>query len=453
MMTQFARASREPGGNTGEGIEYYYRFINQFIKIPNSISDKVNTDYSTQKIGVRNCIGIILTNLIKYGIVACSKSGRYYNEHRGKHYTKTNMLRAVNLVIQDGYAFTRKGSKQIKYEQGIASRLFPLDKINELPATFDISIDFKTIPLLEIDKNRIYNLRDLKKYVTSATFSSHSILHSSSHTPLPHNGTFYAQSFSESRTLNRRYFNKMVLDFSKIPKLRFIPLDQVCLTRIFNNDECGRWYQKGGLSYQQLSEKERAQILLNGSEVIEVDYSAMHPHILYAWENVQCPNDFYERIARVLGLKYNKKTKFVVKRVTLSSINASGEKNLGKSISHDKYKELKANATRHHEGRAERPILYDELKRLSVDFRQIVGAFRKAHPTVAKFIYSNSANRLMLGESRIMTLVLLQLKKQRIPALPVHDSVIVPVQHKELAKQTMIDCYRKHTGFAITVSW
>ena len=58
----------------------------------------------------------------------------------------------------------------------------------------------------------------------------------------------------------------------------------------------------------------------------------------------------------------------------------------------------------------------------------------------------------MLTESHIMTLVLLELMKQRVPAIPVHDSVIVPVQHRDLAKQTMLDFYKEHTEFAITVS-
>ena len=40
--SQFAQVFREHDGNYGEGLEYYYRFINQFIKIPKSISEKVN---------------------------------------------------------------------------------------------------------------------------------------------------------------------------------------------------------------------------------------------------------------------------------------------------------------------------------------------------------------------------------------------------------------------------
>ena len=57
----------------------------------------------------------------------------------------------------------------------------------------------------------------------------------------------------------------------------------------------------------------------------------------------------------------------------------------------------------------------------------------------------------MLDESYIMTLVLFELMKQRVPAIPVHDSVIVPAQREGLAKQVMLQCYKNHTGFEIGV--
>ena len=37
------------------------------------------------------------------------------------------------------------------------------------------------------------------------------------------------------------------------------------------------------------------------------------------------------------------------------------------------------------------------------------------------------------------------------PALPVHDSLIVPKKHREEVRQVMQDAYREHTGFGITV--
>jgi len=273
--------------------------------------------------------------------------------------------------------------------------------------------------------------------------------------PYSHNGGLYAQSFQESQTLNRKYFSKITLDFSNLPSLRFQPLHQVCLTRIFNEvDECGRWFQKGGLSYQQLSKKERPLILMNGQEVAELDYSAMHPHLLYAWEKNQCPEDFYQRIACKLNIDYNDDTKFVIKSVTLMSINAKGENNLGKAIDHESYKERNTNKKRFNEGREIKPVLNDELERLNLDYKQIVIAFRNAHPIIEnKYIYSDSSRKLMLIESMIITSVLLKLKKLNILAVPIHDSVLFQKRdaNASTVKQVMLNQYKQHTGFTINV--
>jgi len=49
---------------------------------------------------------------------------------------------------------------------------------------------------------------------------------------------------------------------------------------------------EGGISYQQISEPERLKLLINGLEVTELDYSAMHPNILYAIAGKQAPKIF-----------------------------------------------------------------------------------------------------------------------------------------------------------------
>ena len=59
--------------------------------------------------------------------------------------------------------------------------------------------------------------------------------------------------------------------------------------------------------------------------------------------------------------------------------------------------------------------------------------------------------RLMLIESNVMTSVLLSLMELGIPALPVHDSLIVPRRHKDRVKQVMEDAYRERTSFTIPV--
>ncbi len=196
---------------------------------------------------------------------------------------------------------------------------------------------------------------------------------------------------------------------------------------MYKEDGVGRWFQKGGLSYQGLSREDRAKLMLNGEEVVELDYPAMHPHILYAWEGRQCPEGFYDTVADLCGC-----SRFVAKSIVLFAVNAPSYASLSSAVNLDKATETKANL-----GRAKpKPILYDELKRQGLRPTDVVNAISEAHPAIAKYIFSGSAIRLMLAESDIVTSALLRLMDLGIPALPVHDSLIAP---------------RQHTGFSITV--
>ena len=234
--SQFGKALRENNEhpyNEDFGFDYYYRLVNPYINTPNSIMDKVNKDYDTQKSNYRGCIGMLLTNLLKYGAVSYLRRKDYYVKNHTQYYTYANVLPAVNLLVESGYAFSDLGSKNLKYDSGIASRLFPLDKLyQDYPKPVVTELDFSKIPLLEVDNVPIFSS------------SREGILSNLHHSSL-HYGTF----FKLASALNHNYFNRISLDFSRL-NLKHDHLRQVCLTRIFKNDGCGRWYQKGGYSYQ-----------------------------------------------------------------------------------------------------------------------------------------------------------------------------------------------------------
>jgi hypothetical protein len=74
----------------------------------------------------------------------------------------------------------------------------------------------------------------------------------------------------------------------------------------------------------------------------------------------------------------------------------------------NKAEEIKSNK---HRSKPE-PILYDELKKIGLTPIELVESIKVSHPTLAKYIYSGSANKLMLKESEIMTSVLFRLIKK-----------------------------------------
>jgi hypothetical protein len=92
----------------GEESRYSCPFINQYIKIPKQISDRVDADHPTEYEGVRHCIGLIAVNLLAQGEVAYSRNSNFCTEHRTARYTRTNMLRAVEIAAARGYAVKSK---------------------------------------------------------------------------------------------------------------------------------------------------------------------------------------------------------------------------------------------------------------------------------------------------------------------------------------------------------
>lgn len=53
---------------------------------------------------------------------------------------------------------------------------------------------------------------------------------------------------------------------------------------------------------------------------------------------------------------------------------------------------------------------------------------------------------LMFHESQVMVAVLLDLKRQGVIALPLHDAVIVPQSAADIAKDTMARTFRGQVG-------
>jgi len=410
--------------------QYYYPFFNQYVKVPKLVVDYVLLTYSLESENVQHCIGLIIVNLLAFNVIAYSRRKEHYTAKRTKHYTYTNMLRAVEITSQDGLSIkVLTGYRNKGYEKGISSILSAGSRLEKINISNEFELDLESLPLLIIDDIPVFEndkLLAIKNRIKRQSRSLRSKL---------------KRLYEESLRLNRDYWNKIDIDTSNIDTKNKC-FNRVSLTREFKDGEMGRWFQKGEMSYQQLSEEERTKLRINGEKVVEIDYSAMHPHILYAWENKQCPSDCYESIMNQCAC-----SRFVAKSMVLIAVNADCYANVSRAVNNKKRETERANRNR----TIPEPVLYNELKKQNLTLKQVVEAIKIAHPTIEKYIYSASANKLMLVESDIMTSVLLKLMSLGISALPVHDSVIVPSRNEDVARRVMQDTYMEHTGFKITI--
>lgn len=412
--------------------KYRVHFLNQYAKIPKEILETLNSLYPMEYESVRHCIGLIIVNLLEFGEVAYSRNKNFYSANHTKNYTYANMLNALEIAIDAGYAAELKTSSQ-SFDRGYSSTLKAGPRLSKFSKLGEMELDLESLPLLAVDDRPIFGIEDLnliKAHYAEASQESNAFVNR------------LDRVYDEALKLNRVYLNKIVIDTRLIDN-RWKCFKRVGLTRIFKNGLMGRWFQKGEMSYQQLPEEERKKLRINGERVSEIDYSAMHPHILYAWENKQCPDDFYERIVDKCSCN-----RFIAKWLFLIAINAGSYKGLVAGINNNKRETERANRNRE----VPEPVLYNELKKYSIKPGEVVEAIRIVYPEIAKYIYSALANKLMLVESDIMTSVLLKLMSLGIPALPVHDSVIVPRQHEGMARDIMHITYHEHTGFDIAIT-
>lgn len=82
---------------------------------------------------------------------------------------------------------------------------------------------------------------------------------------------------------------------------------------------------------------------------------------------------------------------------------------------------------------------------------RFVEAASHRHAPIAHLFCRDTAIRLMHIESRILVHLLLDLIEQDVPALPIHDGILVPASKLDLAEQAMRTASRAIVGVAIPV--
>jgi hypothetical protein len=240
--------------------------------------------------------------------------------------------------------------------------------------------------------------------------------------------------------LNNSYFKKIKLSFNddNIEKKNILMIRDVYLTRMFSKgiNHFGRFNQRGGQSYQNIEKEDRAHLLINEKETIEVDYKTLHPNLLYTMKGIQNNSeDIYLDIVKDLIGKEDDELRTAIKIFMLVLINAKSYNSyvLGINNSH-----------------SDKLAIVKSFGKTHLDVKDAV---IKVCPELKEYFHSNKSTELMKLDSTLMNNVLFKLKNTDILGIPLHDSIICQKGNEHIVKTIMEEEYTKLTGFNIGVDY
>lgn len=214
-------------------------------------------------------------------------------------------------------------------------------------------------------------------------------------------------AYSETRAINR--MRKKVEQINAFTRAAVVSgYAAAPMVRIFNQtfNRGGRWYAVGG-AWQTMSKVERAGLTIDGEPVVEIDYSALHPSLLYGMAGATPPAEMY----RVGNWGRN-----AVKLALLILINAKTKSSAIAAL-------------------ARKPE--PEIGGCFEVAAALIDEVAEAHWPIAGYFHSDAGARLMGIDSQIAETVMMELAAQGVVCLPVHDSFIVPASKADLLRETM----------------
>ena len=219
---------------------------------------------------------------------------------------------------------------------------------------------------------------------------------------------------TEFDALKRRILHKHFKDNEASPSVDF---SARTLKRVFNNsswNEGGRFY--GGW-WQGVPSEYRKHIHINGKATVELDYSGIHPAMIYAEVGVTPPPNPYD-----MGLKVDRE----IKKMAFNALVNASSMNIKQNSNFD-------------------------AESAGCSWREFLEAIINAHPPIRKFFGTGYGVQLQKKDADIAEKVMLRFTKIGYACLPVHDSFLVHHALAEELKEQMEYYYEELVGTSAKV--
>jgi hypothetical protein len=213
----------------------------------------------------------------------------------------------------------------------------------------------------------------------------------------------------------------------------------------------GRLYSK----WQSFVERDHRpkDLRINGQRVCELDYSALHPKLLFTEQGIAYEDDPYtvpslqEHSIFDLSLFDPETTKIRIRSLTKLAFNM-GVNAPNMEMAYKALRNEINNDTGLKSGSKKYKLLLK--KNLSDDNLNVIfQEFKLEHPMIAGSFGDSVWRRLHKMDSDIALDVVKGLLEDDIVCLPLHDSFLVEEQYMDRLKQQMIDSFQKVTGVLI----
>lgn len=371
-----------------------------------------------------------LGSVLKFTIAAPFFSGGIINGKKVKvPVSRTYFKRVLNWLEDKEYIEVYIGGKFYYTDQGVSKR--DSSEITVLPKMYDLLAGKQ-------EKHIITNvciLRDKDKKDMA----------------------YELTPFQQRMVIIMDVYNEFISDHEFLDG-NGVVLPEPYLRRVFNEDfyHGGRFYTQGAV-IQGLSEKDRANITIDGSNVCEIDVKNIHPAILYTEKGLVMdvdPYDFHvpcnvdqdevEKHKKEHGLdKYDPVRNFA-KFAVLATLNC---KNYQAALGAMREEVRKDNKRKPYKKR------YVGVDAFSFDV--VVENMKEHNIGILNDFHSGVGSRLQYADSVFMEKVLTLAVQSRVVVSPIHDSVLCKVEDKSRVVGYMTRAFEETFGsldnFKLTV--
>lgn len=207
---------------------------------------------------------------------------------------------------------------------------------------------------------------------------------------------------------------------------RVLNFNHVCLRRVFSRGSMERGGRFYGGWWQFIPSEFREFITINGLATVEIDFSELHPRLLYMSQNLDPPTgDLYDVGLLIDGKPYDatvepyKTQRGIVKEVFNALLNdESGSYRLSTK----------------------------KVKQVGLSFGKLKKLILKRHPPLKAVLGQGVGLGFQYIDSQIAEQVMLELLGKGITCLPVHDSFIVPRHQGQELKDAMNKAFASVMG-------